>query len=386
MTGIQSFYEEQEECQGARHRRTSSVGIELSVIGLDGSVWDSAVAARQEAGSDIADKERFWPRWYNPGEFPPEGAPVTETISNETRFLHAIEMGLGSWQFGDRVFWSFGQTHNESDIHAAFQTSLSEGIRFIDTAEVYGMGKSERFLGEMLKAAEQPALIATKFFPYPWRVHRSFMNRAIRNSLERLGLERVDLYQVHWPNPIIPPETIMDWMADLVKEGLVRTVGVSNFNPSQTVRAYTTLARKGIPLAANQVEYHLLDRRIEKNGLLARCRELGIRVIAYSPLAKGFLTGKYSAEKLPPGPRAMSAGGILSGIHPLLKLMTEIGQDHGGKSNAQVALNWCICKGTLPIPGAKNAEQARQNAGALGWKLTPEQVAALDTASDAATK
>ena len=311
---------------------------------------------------------------------------MTETISNETRFLHAIEMGLGAWQFGDRVMWSFGQTHNESDIKAAFQVSLEEGIRFIDTAEVYGMGKSERYLGEMLKATERPVLIASKFFPYPWRLHRSFMKNALKNSLERLGLERLDLYQVHWPNPLIPPEALMDWMGDLVKEGLVRTAGVSNFNPSQTLRAYTTLARKGIPLASNQVEYHLLNRTIEKNGLLARCQELGIRVIAYSPLAKGFLTGKYSAEKLPPGPRAVSAGSILGKIQPLLKLMTEIGQDHGGKSNGQVALNWCICKGTLPIPGAKNAEQARQNAGALGWRLTPEQVTALDKASDEIAK
>ncbi len=311
---------------------------------------------------------------------------MTETISNETRFLHAIEMGLGAWQFGDRVFWSYGQTHTEADIRAAFQTSLNEGIRFIDTAEIYGMGQSERFLGDMLKAADRPVLIATKFFPYPWRLHRWFMRYALKNSLERLGLERVDLYQVHWPTPLTSPETLMGWMAGLVKEGLVRTIGVSNFNSGQTLRAYTTLARKGIPLASNQVQFSLLDRAIEKNGLLARCQELGIRVIAYSPLAKGYLTGKYSAEKLPPGPRAATGVNLFPKINPLLKLMTEIGQDHGGKTNAQVSLNWCICKGTLPIPGAKNAEQAGQNAGAVGWKLTPEQIAALDQASDEVTK
>ena len=307
---------------------------------------------------------------------------MTETISNETRFLHAIEMGLGAWQFGDRVLWSFGQTHNEQDVHAAFEISLNEGVRFIDTAEVYGMGQSERFLGDMLKATDQPVLIATKFFPYPWRVHKSFMKYALRNSLERLGLERVDLYQIHWPTPIVPPETLMNWMADLVKEGLIRTVGVSNFNPSQTVRAYTTLARHGIPLAANQVEYHLLDRTIEKNGLLARCNELGIRVIAYSPIAKGLLTGKYTPEKLPPGPRAVTAAGTLQRIQPLLKLMTKIGQDHGGKTNAQVALNWCICKGTMPIPGAKNAEQAEENAGGAGWRMTEDETAKLDEVTD----
>jgi aryl-alcohol dehydrogenase-like predicted oxidoreductase len=314
-----------------------------------------------------------------------QGTNVTDNIPTETRFLHAIEMGLGAWQFGDRVFWSFGQTHNEDDVHAAFQTSLNEGIRFVDTAEVYGMGQSERFLGQMLKATEQPVLVATKFFPYPWRVHRWFMKSAIKNSLQRLGLERVDLYQVHFPG-MVPPERVMDWMVELVKEGLVRTVGVSNFDPNQTVRAYTTLARHGIPLAANQVEYSLLDRHIEKNGLLTRCNELGIRVIAYSPIGKGLLTGKYNPEKLPPGPRAITAAAKLQRALPLLKLMTRIGQDHGGKSNAQVALNWCICKGTMPIPGAKNAAQARENAGALGWKLTPEEVAALDAASDEATQ
>jgi aryl-alcohol dehydrogenase-like predicted oxidoreductase len=317
------------------------------------------------------------------GEFPPESLNVTQTISNETRFLHAIEMGLGAWQFGDRVLWSYGQTHNEEDIRAAFNVSLSEGIRFIDTAEVYGMGQSESFLGKFLKDTEQPVLVASKFFPMPWRWTKASLKNALKRSLERLGLERLDLYQIHWPSPLISPERSMEWMMEAVKEGLTRTVGVSNFNPSQTVRAYTTLARHGIPLASNQVEYHLLDRTIEKNGLLARCKELGVRVIAYSPIAKGLLTGKYSADKLPPGPRSITAAQILPKIQPLLKLMTDIGQDHGGKSNAQVALNWCICKGTLPIPGAKNAEQAQQNAGALGWRLTEAQVAALDEASDA---
>jgi aryl-alcohol dehydrogenase-like predicted oxidoreductase len=318
-------------------------------------------------------------------EIPPKDNNVTE-ISNETRFLHAIEMGLGAWQFGDRVMWSYGQTHNEKDIQAAFETSLREGIRFIDTAEVYGMGKSETYLGQFLKQTDQPVLVASKYFPYPWRIHKSFMKRAIRNSLDRLGLEKLDLYQIHWSTPLTSPETLMDWMADLVKAGLTRTVGVSNFDPSQTVRAYTTLSRHNIPLAANQVEYSLLDRTIEKNGLLERCKELGIRVIAYSPIAKGLLSGKYTPEKLPPGPRAATAAATLTKVQPLLKLMTEIGQDHGGKSNAQVALNWCICKGTMPIPGAKNAEQAQQNAGALGWKLSEDQVVALDKASDEVTK
>lgn len=307
---------------------------------------------------------------------------MSDTISNEVRFLHAIELGVGAWQWGDRVLWQYGQGYNDEDVRAAFQVSVEEGIRFVDTAEVYGMGRSERLTGQFLKETDQPVLIATKFFPMPWRWTKGSLIRALRHSLERLGLESVDLYQVHWPSPILPIDSLMDWMAEAVKLGLTRTVGVSNFSPSQTLSAYSALARRGIPLAANQVEYHLLNRTIEKNGLLARCKELGIRVIAYSPLAKGFLTGKYSLDHLPPGPRALTAAPILGRIGPLLKTMTEIGQDHGGKTSAQVALNWLICKGALPIPGPKNAEQARQNAGGTGWRLTDAEVARLDAISD----
>jgi aryl-alcohol dehydrogenase-like predicted oxidoreductase len=308
---------------------------------------------------------------------------VNTTISNETRFLHAVEMGLGAWQWGDTVMWQYGHEYNDEDIRAIFDLTLEEGIHFIDTAEVYGMGKSERFLGRFIADSQQPVLVATKFFPYPWRLTRKSLLKALRNSLERLKLETVDLYQIHWPTPLVSVDTWMEALADAVEQGLTRTVGVSNYNPNQMLAAYSALARRGIPLASNQVPYSLLNREVEKNGLLARCQELGVRLIAYSPLSQGLLTGKYTPENLPPGIRGRRYAGMVEKIQSLIKLMTEIGQDQGGKSNAQVALNWLICKGALPIPGAKNADQARQNAGALGWRLTEEQVAALDEASDA---
>ena len=305
------------------------------------------------------------------------------SVNNEARFLHAIEMGLGAYAWGDRMLWQYGHGYSEEDVRAAFQVSLEEGVRLVDTAEAYGSGKSERLLGKFIKEAQQPVLVATKYMPFPWRLHKSNLLRALRHSLERLGLESIDLYQIHWPFPPIPTETWMEAMAEAVKQGLTRTVGVSNFNKSLMERAHSTLARHDIPLASNQMEYSLLERSIEKNGLLARCQELGVRLIAYSPLAKGLLTGKYTPENPPPGLRGAWTIGILPKIQPLLKLMTEIGQDHGGKANGQVALNWLICKGALPIPGAKNTRQAQQNAGALGWRLTPEQVTALDEASEA---
>jgi len=305
-------------------------------------------------------------------------------ISNETRFLHAVEMGLGAWQWGDRMMWQYGSTHTDEDIRKAFEVSLQEGIRFIDTAEVYGSGRSERMLGEFLKQTDQPVLVATKYFP--WRLFKSAIPNALKHSLERLGLESVDLYQIHWPSPLMSVDNMMEGMVACVEKGWTRTVGVSNFNSTQMMTAYSALARHNIPLASNQVEYHLLNRSIEKNGLLARCQELGIRLIAYSPLAMGLLTGKYTPENPPPGVRGGRYTARLQEIQPLIKLMTEIGQDLGGKSPAQVALNWLICKGALPIPGAKNTRQAEMNAGAAGWRLSEEQVAALDKASDGFTK
>ncbi|HEX5944171.1 MAG TPA: aldo/keto reductase [Anaerolineales bacterium] len=301
--------------------------------------------------------------------------------SSETRFLHAIEMGLGAWQWGDRVVWQYGHGYGATEIHQAFLATLSEGIRFVDTAEVYGGGRSERLLGQFLKETDQPVLVATKYFPLPWRFRKNALPRALKGSLARLGLESVDLYQIHWPTPLMSIDRMMEGLAECVKSGLTRTVGVSNFSQTQMLAAYSSLARHNIPLASNQVHYSLLNRSVERNGTLARSKELGIRLIAYSPIEMGLLSGKYSVDSPPPGARSRNYASLLPKIGPLLKLMTEIGQDHGGKSNAQVALNWVICKGTLPIPGAKNAEQAQANAGALGWRLTDEEVARLDETS-----
>lgn len=303
-------------------------------------------------------------------------------ISNATRFLHAVEMGLGAWQWGDRIVWQYGHGYSDKQVREAFQISLQEGIGFIDTAEIYGNGLSERLLGTFIKETSQPVLIATKFFPWPWRFYKGAVARAMKRSLVRLNVESVDLYQIHWPSPLIATDTLMEGLAECVKSGMARTVGVSNFGQSRMLAAYSSLARFNIPLASNQVHYSLLHRDVEKDGTLARCKELGIRLIAYSPIEQGLLSGKYSSENPPSGTRARVYAGILSKIKPLIKLMTEIGQDHGGKTNSQVALNWLICKGTMPIPGAKNAEQAQENAGALGWKLTDAEVARLDEASD----
>lgn len=313
--------------------------------------------------------------------------------------IQVSPLGIGAWAWGDKLFWAYGRSaaagggFTDDDIHQAFNASLDAGVNFFDTAEVYGSGRSERLLGGFLPAAGRPVVVATKFMPLPWRLTKGAMLRALRGSLKRLGLEQVDLYQVHWPTPPVSIETWADALADIVQAGLARSVGVSNYNESQMRRAYSVLARRGVPLASNQVEYHLLNRKVELNGLLQACQELGITLIAYSPLAQGALTGKYSAERPLPGVRGRRYNrAYLEKTQPLLQLMREIGRTRSapassgspavnGPTPAQVALNWLICKGTLPIPGAKTARQALDNCGALGWRLTPEEVAALDQAS-----
>jgi aryl-alcohol dehydrogenase-like predicted oxidoreductase len=311
---------------------------------------------------------------------------MVEPLAEETLFLHKAELGLGTWSWGDRTMWNFGHGYAETDIKQAFNSTVALGINLMDTAEVYGGGRSERFLGQFLKTSSTPILVATKFMPYPWRLNRGALMHSLDLSLERLGLDHVDLYQIHWPFPPMPVEFWVEALAKAVKSGKTLTAGVSNYSKMQMQRAYTILSKYNLPLASNQVEYHLLNRTVEKNGLLDRCKELGVKLIAYSPLAKGLLTGKYSLESPPPGLRARQPVGRMKALPGLIALMTEIGKSHQEKTPSQVALNWLICKGTLPIPGAKNARQAEQNAGAKGWRLTPEEVKALDEASDRFTR
>jgi aryl-alcohol dehydrogenase-like predicted oxidoreductase len=212
------------------------------------------------------------------------------------------------------------------------------------------------------------------------------LRRALEGSLRRLGVDQVELYQIHWPNPPVSIETWADALAHVIEAGLARQVGVSNYSAGQMRRAFVTLARRGAPLASNQVEYSLLQRAPERNGVMSACAELGVRLIAYSPLGQGLLTGKYTPDNPPPGVRGWSSRDKLARARPLLRLLREIGEAHGDKTPAQVALNWTICKGALPIPGARDARQAEENSGALGWRLSAEEVAALDAASDAVTR
>lgn len=302
-------------------------------------------------------------------------------------------LGVGAWPWGSTWYWGYGKSYGEDDVRGAFRASLDAGVTMFDTAEVYGWGRSERILGRMVNESTSPhepdesqlppAFVATKYMPYPWRWRAGDVPRALRASLRRLGLERVDLYQIHWP--VVPARPRLgQWMEGLIRahsEGLVTAVGVSNFDADLTRRAYEILSRAGIPLASNQLPYSLLDRHIEHEGLLDACKDLGVTVIAYSPIAEGLLTGKYTPDDRPAGYRGWRLRKKVVQVQPIVEALREIGERNEGKTPSQVALRWLIQKGSLPIPGAKTAQQATDNAGALGWSLTDADMAALDRVS-----
>ncbi len=247
-------------------------------------------------------------------------------------------MGTGVWQWGDRMMWGFGRLYGAREVEETFHASLAAGIDYFDTAEIYGNGQSEKFLGALLRSTDRKIVVATKFIPYPWRLTRGTLHSALRQSLKRLGLKSVALYQIHQPLPPNPPEVWAEALAEVAQQGLIRAAGVSNYSASWTRRAHEVLARHGLPLASNQVEYSLLDRHIERDGTFDTCRELGVTVIAYSPLRKGILAGKYTPAHPPSGPRgALFNAGYLRRVEPLLTLLREIGATHGGKTPAQVS-------------------------------------------------
>ena len=308
---------------------------------------------------------------------------TTETLPLGKTGIQISPIGLGAWQWGDKFFWRSGTKYTVEDIRAAFEASLAAGVNWVDTAEIYGPGTSEKMLGQFLRERPANVLIASKCFPYPWRWSGRSLRGALRGSLRRLGVGRIDLYQMHWPHAPVAIESWMMAMAEAAKEGLIRAIGVSNYSAEQTRRAHEHLAKYGLALASNQIEYSLLNRRPEQNGIVDTCRELGVTVIAYSPIAKGMLSGKYTPENTPPGLRgARYNRDYLRRVQPLIGLMKEIGQAHGARSPTQVALNWLIGKGAAPIPGAKNARQAQENASAMDWRLTGDEVKALEAESD----
>lgn len=312
-------------------------------------------------------------------------APVTHTLAGTVTTIPSL--GVGTWAWGDSSTWGMGSYDtalSEGTIREAWEASLDAGVTFFDTAEVYGGGESERIIGRLL--AEDPAraahaVLATKFMPSPWKLNVSAaLLSALRASLDRLGVARVALYQIHGPISLRSHAALAEALAGAHQAGLVEAVGVSNYSIKETRSIHAELAKRGLPLASNQIEFSLLRRVPETSGLLSACADLGVLPLAYSPIGQGRLTGKYSAANPPPGKRGFSAH-PMDVVDRVVAELRRVGDKHGGRLPSQVALNWIMAKGAVPIPGAKNRQQAEENAGALGWSIDDDDLARLDAAA-----
>nr|KJB75388.1 hypothetical protein B456_012G039500 [Gossypium raimondii] len=290
--------------------------------------------------------------------------------------LKVTRLGIGAWSWGDTSYWNNFQWDDQKlkAAKAAFNGSLDCGITFFDTAEVYG---SPLALGaensETLLGRKEKMIIPVK---------RLLLQRSLQLCLGGLVVKvssvhsRIPLIGLAFHQPgIWGNEGYIDGLGDAVEQGLVKAVGVSNYSEKRLRDAYERLKKRGIPLASNQVNYSLIYRLPEQNGVKAACDELGVTLIAYSPIAQGALTGKYKPENPPSGPRGrIYTPEFLTKLQPLLMRINEIGGNYG-KTPTQVVLNWLIAQeNVVPIPGAKNAAQAKEFVGALGWRLSNEEV------------
>ncbi len=289
-------------------------------------------------------------------------------------------VGVGTWQWGDTKYWKYGRVHGRDDVEGAFAAARDAGCTLFDTAEIYGRGESERILGPLARAS-RGTVVATKYWPSPRRLRATSVDEAIDRSLARLGVDSIDLYQIHWPMGLIPQKRLAAALARAVRDRRIHAVGVSNFTARAMRRMHARLADLGVPLASNQVEYSLLRRAPETNGVLKACQELNLTLLAYSPLAQGMLTGNYHFNSRPGDGRRWSPRFRDKGFEassPIVDALIKVAERHDCYP-AQVALAWLLRHpGVVVIPGAKYAEQARTNAAALEITLTPEDERELE--------
>jgi aryl-alcohol dehydrogenase-like predicted oxidoreductase len=330
---------------------------------------------------------------YN-AEPPPGVVPTVEPETTTTLGRSDVQvsrLGVGAMTWGDPsgiarfhpAKLAYGGPAGIEEERAALKASLAAEVTLFDTAAMYSFGAAERRLGEL--ARDHELQIATKF-PANMRARADDLPATLEASLARLGRSSIELYMHHYPTGRVSIPRLMDLMADAVEAGKVRAIGVSNYSADQLRMAHAALAERGLPLASIENGYSLLDRRVETNGVLDACRELGVTLIAYQPLASGALTGKYADGTRPAGLRRFMRtfrGSGRDAVAPVIALLREIGERHA-KTPAQVALRWLIEQGdVLPIPGAKSGRQAEANAGTLDFRLTSDEIEALSQATEA---
>jgi aryl-alcohol dehydrogenase-like predicted oxidoreductase len=304
--------------------------------------------------------------------------------------IEVTPIGLGVMQFsgGKGLSGTFFPDLSSVEMDAIVKAALDGGINWFDTAEMYGRGRSESGLANALKAVgkdDEEVVVATKWFP----IFRTAGNiaRTIHKRLKYLDGYSIDLYMVHQPWGFSSPESEMEAMADLVEAGLVRSVGVSNFSAEQMRRAHAALAKRGLPLAVNQVQYSLIHRKIETNGVLEAAKELGVTIVAWSPVGSGILTGKFHEDpkyyESKPFIRRMMLRRNIERSRDLVRRLDEIANRYDA-TPSQVALNWLInFQGEIvvAIPGASQVQQAIDNAGAMKFSLSKDDITLLDELS-----
>ena len=307
-----------------------------------------------------------------------------------TTGLEVSPIGLGVMQFagGQGMFRVMFPEVAARDMVEIVQTAFEGGINWFDTAELYGQGRSESALSEsLLEAGVKPEeiRIATKWSPL-FRTARN-IPKTIQQRLDYLDPYGIDLYQIHHPRSFSPIEAQMNAMADLVEAGKIRSVGVSNFNQDQMRRAAEALEKRGLSLASNQVQYSLLHRKIESSGLLNTALELGVTIIAWSPLASGLLTGKFHRDPevlaRVPAVRRRQLARQIKESRSLIATLEKIAERHKAEPG-QIALSWVIQgKGdrVVAIPGASRVNHARESVEAMQIKLDPAEIDDLNKVS-----
>ncbi len=300
--------------------------------------------------------------------------------------IEVSPIGLGVMQFSGTQagFGVMFERLSQEQMNGIVQAALDGGITWFDTAELYGFGRSERGLSSGLKAAgvaDDEVVVATKWFPV-LRTAGS-IRRTIHNRLRHLQGFTIDLYMVHQPWGLSSPEAEMEAMADLVEQGAIRSVGVSNFSAERMRRAHRALEKRGLTLAVNQVQYSLLHREIESNGVLETAKELGVTIVAWSPLAQGLLSGKFHKDpariRQAPLGRQLMLRRRIEQTRPLVEALEAIAAAYDA-TPVQVALNWLIHyagDAVVAIPGASRARQAADSAGAMQFKLSEADLARL---------
>jgi aryl-alcohol dehydrogenase-like predicted oxidoreductase len=284
-------------------------------------------------------------------------------------------IGLGTWQFGSRE-WGYGRAYASGEAGAILRRALDLGVNLIDTAEIYGLGRSEKIVGKAIRGRRESVFLATKLFPIGLPVMTRF--RA-RRSARRLGVGQIDLYQQHWPSPLFSPRSTMPRFRRLVDEGLVRHAGVSNHGLRQWQECEEAF---GGPVLSNQVRFSLVHREPDRE-LVPWAQRTGRIVIAYSPLGQGLLSGKYQASP-PSNFRRFSGDFSAEGrrrLEPLIAALREIAGRHQATAS-QIALSWLIQKpNVVAIPGASSVRQVEENVAAADIVLGHDEIARLDTLS-----